>query len=170
MKAEIRAIAIAITYILTATKAALFGKNVPARKVITVILATQGINGLISIVKILSFSSSSILVAITAGTLQPNAKTIGIIAFPGSLNTLKYLSITAATLARYPLSSNIDIPTKRRNTRGKKLRTVPTPPIIPSTTKPLMVSFAILSPSHSPKDEKASSKSSCKGPPTANTN
>ena len=55
--------------------------------------------GVIIIVNLLSFSLSSVLDAITAGTEQPYPIRSGIKDFPDKPNLLNNLSITKATLA-----------------------------------------------------------------------
>jgi hypothetical protein len=65
------------------------------------------------IVILLSRSLGRVLVAITAGTVQPKPISNGTILLPESPVFLRSLSITKATLAMYPLSSISDRKKKR---------------------------------------------------------
>ena len=82
----------------------------------------------------LSFSFSKVLLAISAGTEQPNPIRSGINDFPLKPNLLNNLSITKATLAIYPLSSRIDINKNNTKICGKNDTTPPSPASIPSPT------------------------------------
>ena len=90
-------------------------------------------NGTSIIASLRSFSFSSVLVAIIAGTPHPNPKIIGINALPWSPTSLcMNISIVKAALAKYPQSSRI---LKHKNIMtiiGKKEITPPTPPITAS--------------------------------------
>ena len=88
--------------------------------------------GLTRIVASLSFSSSSVLVPITAGTVHPNPISNGTKALPLSPIFLIALSIINATLAIYPVSSSREIAINKIIIPGKKVNTPPTPAIIPS--------------------------------------
>ena len=83
-------------------------------------------------VKILSFSSSIVLVAIIAGTLHPKPITNGITAFPGKPNLFIILSVINGILAMYPLSSKKDMAKNKNANIGKNTNTAPTPEITPS--------------------------------------
>ena len=98
-------------------------------------LAEQDINGVTSIVFRLSCSVSSALVAIIAGTVQPNPKIIGKNAFPDNPTFPMTESITYATLAIYPLSSKIANARNRIKIFGRKVKIPPTPAIMPSTNR-----------------------------------
>ena len=89
-----------------------------------------------------SRSDESVLVAIIAGTEHPKPRSKGTKLLPESPIFLKSLSIIKAILAIYPLSSKID--KKKNNTTiiGKKLRTLPTPPKIPSITSDFTVGLS----------------------------
>ena len=100
-------------------------------------LAPQGINDVVIIVILLSFSLSIVREAKIPGTLHPVPISIGMNDLPESPNFLNILSITNAILAIYPQPSRI---ARRRNSTsicGKKPSTAPTPPMIPSIISPL---------------------------------
>ena len=78
---------------------------------------------------------SRILVAIAAGTLQPNPVKVGNSALPLTPKTLNSLSTLTAILGSKPLSSSKPMKKNTMAMRGRKVRTVPTPPIMPSATK-----------------------------------
>ncbi len=120
-------------YINVPTQAA-SPKNTPANNAITGNLAPQGINGVNIAVVLLCLSFLIVLVAMIPGIAQPVPIIIGIIDLPDKPTLLKYLSITTATRAMYPQSSNNA--NKKNNTiiKGKNPTTATTPPIIPSTS------------------------------------
>ena len=95
-------------------------------------------NGVRSIVILLSLELGSVRVAITAGTVQPNPISIGTMLRPESPIFRRGLSITKATLAIYPLSSRSDRKKNIVTIIGRKLSTLPTPSNIPSITRLLM--------------------------------
>ena len=74
----------------------------------------------------LSRSLGRVLVAITAGTVQPKPISIGTILLPESPIFLNSLSIKNATRAIYPESSIRDRKKNNVTITGKKLRTLPT--------------------------------------------
>ncbi len=113
---------------------ALSGKNNPANITYTGSLALHDINGAKRAVSFLSFSLSKVLADIIAGTVHPNPVIIGRKAFPESPIFLMNLSIKKATLAIYPLSSNIAIHKNKANIIGNKTIIPPTPATIPSTS------------------------------------
>ncbi len=83
----------------------------------------------------LSLRLGNVLVDITAGTVQPKPMSMETILFPESPILRKSLSIKKATLAIYPLSSRIERKKNKVTTIGRKLKTLPTPPKIPSITR-----------------------------------
>ena len=83
----------------------------------------------------LSLRLGNVLVDMTAGTVQPKPMSIETMLFPESPILRKSLSIKKATLAMYPLSSRIERKKNNVTTIGRKLRTLPTPPKIPSITR-----------------------------------
>ena len=87
----------------------------------------QLINGVRSIVILLSLSLGRVLVDITAGTVQPNPIRSGTMLRPERPIFLSNLSITNATLAIYPESSISDRKKNKVMIIGMKLRTLPTP-------------------------------------------
>ena len=97
---------------------------------------SSSINGVNKIVIFLSLLDGKVLVDIIAGTEHPKPISIGTKLRPCIIlsSSLSGLSIINATLAMYPLSSNID--KKKNNTTiiGKKLSTLPTPEKAPSIT------------------------------------
>ena len=86
------------------------------------------------IVRFLSLSEERVLLAITAGTEQPNPSSIGTKLLPERPILRRNVSITKAILAIYPVSSNIDKKKNRIRITGRKLSTLPTPVNIPSIT------------------------------------
>ena len=70
-----------------------------------------------------------------AGTEQPVPIKIGMKDFPDKPNFLKTLSRIKAILDIYPMSSRIAMNKNKAAITGKKPRTAPTPPIIPSTKR-----------------------------------
>ena len=97
--------------------------------------------GVSRIVIFRSLSLGSVLVAITAGTVQPKPISIGTMLLPESPIFLSSLSMTNATLAMYPLSSISDRKKNRVTIIGRKLSTLPTPANIPSITRLLTTTF-----------------------------
>ena len=79
--------------------------------------------------------------AITAGTLHPNPKSIGINALPESPILPMIPSITYATLDIYPLSSNTDRKKNSTTIIGRKERTLPTAAKIPFIISEWMTGF-----------------------------
>ena len=73
--------------------------------------------------------------AMIAGTEHPNPRSRGRKARPESPRRLIMSSITKATLAIYPLSSNKARARKRMKILGRKVRIPPTPEMIPSTIR-----------------------------------
>src|SRR5574344_313231 len=121
-----------IKYKPTIIKAPCFGKNAAVKNEYIGNFAEQLINGVSRIVIFLSRSEGNVLLAITAGTVQPNPISIGTILRPESPIRLNNLSITNATRAIYPLSSSNDKKKNKVTIIGKKLNTLPTPVKIPS--------------------------------------
>ncbi|MPM96064.1 hypothetical protein SDC9_143220 [bioreactor metagenome] len=99
------------------------------------IFAEQLIKGVNSMVIFLSRSEERVLVAITAGTVQPKPINSGTILRPERPIFRRSLSMTKATLAIYPVSSKIERKKNNTTIMGKKLKTLPTPAKIPSITK-----------------------------------
>ena len=128
------AIKIPKKYKATITKLAYLGKNAAVNNAYIGSLAEQLIKGVNKIVIFLSLLDGKVLVDIIAGTEQPKPISIGTKLRPDNHIFLSGLSIINATLAMYPLSSNID--KKKNNTTiiGKKLSTLPTPEKAPSIT------------------------------------
>ena len=120
-----------------------FGKNTLTKNAYIGSLAVQLINGVRSIVIFLSLSLVSVLVAITAGTVQPKPISIGTILLPDSPILRRSLSIMNATRAMYPLSSISDRKKNKVTIIGRKLSTLPTPVNIPSITRLLNVPFTL---------------------------
>ena len=87
------------------------------------------------IVRFLSLSEERVLLAITAGTEQPNPSSIGTKLLPERPILRRNVSITKAILAIYPVSSNIDKKKNRIRITGRKLSTLPTPVNIQSITR-----------------------------------
>ena len=85
-----------------------------------------------------------VLVAMTAGTVQPKPISIGTMLLPERPILRSSLSIIKATLAMYPLSSMSDRKKKSVTIIGRKLSTLPTPVNIPSITRLLsaLLTFA----------------------------
>ena len=71
----------------------------------------------------------------TAGTPQPLPTRIGMKDLPDRPNLRKMRSMMNATRAMYPESSRSARKKKIRTICGTKPRTVPTPPMMPSTTR-----------------------------------
>ena len=90
---------------------------------------------------LLSLSLGRVLVAITAGTVQPKPMSIGTMLLPESPIRLRSLSITNATLAMYPLSSSMERKKKRVTMIGMKLSMLPTPSNIPPIIRSRTTSF-----------------------------
>ena len=114
------------------TSGALSGKNAAVKNEYIGSFAVQLINGISVIVIFLSRSDGSVLLAITAGTEQPNPINIGTMLRPESPILRNNLSITNATLAIYPVSSSNERKKNNVTIIGKKLNTLPTPSKIPS--------------------------------------
>ncbi len=89
-------------------------------------------NGVRMIVMRRSRLEGSVLVDMTAGTVQPKPISIGTILRPERPIRRRSLSMKNATRAMYPESSIRDRKKNRTTTIGRKLRTVPTPLKIPS--------------------------------------
>ena len=66
-----------VRYIPIITRALDRAKNAPTNSMYTGILAEQDMNGIISIVRVLSFGLSMDLAAMIAGTLHPKPSSIG---------------------------------------------------------------------------------------------
>ncbi len=81
--------------------------------------------------------------AITPGMLQPNPISNGINDFPCKPILNIALSTTNAARARYPLSSRMDSPRKRKNIGGKNTKTPPSPLRTPPAIKVATCSFEI---------------------------
>ena len=90
---------------------------------------------MIKIVLRLSFTLSRALVAMTAGTVQPNPKSMGKNALPDSPTIPMVSFITYATLAIYPLSSRKARARNRIKILGRKVSIPPTPAMMPSTIR-----------------------------------
>ena len=103
---------IPVKYIPKVIKSALPTPNkvtvAPAHAVKIGSFALQEKNGITLIVAVLSLSVAKVLVLVIAGIEQPKPIIIGIKALPLTPNLLKILSRIKATLAIYPLSSNIE--------------------------------------------------------------
>lgn len=110
----------------------LSGKKVPPSNAKSGSFAEHGTNGIISMVFCLWVRLSTVLAAITAGTLHPDPIIIGINAFPDSPSPLKILSVITAARAMYPLPSRSAKIKYNTVTCGKNASTAPTPFIIPS--------------------------------------
>ena len=119
----------------SSTRPALRGKKAPAIRIYTGIRPAHDISGIISIVISLLLGLSIVLVAITAGTLQPNPMIIGMNDFPCRPILCMRRSMMKAARAIYPESSRRDMNRYRRRILGKKTSTLPTPPIIPLTIR-----------------------------------
>ena len=119
------------------TRPACLGKKAPAMRMYTGILPAHDIRGIISIVMMRLFLFSMVLVAITAGTLQPKPMTIGMKDFPWRPILCISLSMMKAPRAIYPVSSRREMNRYRRRIFGRKTSTLPTPPMIPFTTRSL---------------------------------
>ena len=115
--------------------------------------ALHDINGIISIVNRRSFLFSNVLVAIIAGTLQPNPINRGMNDLPCNPILCISLSIMNATLAIYPESSIKDINKNSINMLGKNTITPPTPPITPSMIRSWMAPSGINFPKKSPSND-----------------
>lgn len=85
---------------------------------------------------------SNALVAMTAGTVQPNPNSIGRNARPESPTIPIVSFMTYATLAIYPLSSRNASARKRIKIFGRNVRIPPTPASAPSTTREITQSEA----------------------------
>ena len=96
----------------------------------------QLIKGVRRIVILRSRSLGSVLVDITAGTVQPKPINSGTILRPESPSLRSSLSITKATLAIYPLSSSKERKKNNVTIIGRKLKTLPTPAKMPSRINP----------------------------------
>ena len=86
------------------------------------------------IVILRSRSDGSVRLAITLGTEHPNPINIGTILLPDKAIFLSSLSLTKATRAIYPVSSNNDKKKNKITIIGKKLIIEPTPWNTPSIT------------------------------------
>ena len=126
--------AIADKYRTTSTSPPFPGKKALVRKAYIGILAEQLMNGVRRIVSFLSLAEGSVLVAITAGTVQPKPISSGTMLLPLNPTFRSRVSLINATLAIYPLSSSIDRKKNRITITGIKLITVPTPENIPPLT------------------------------------
>ena len=89
-------------------------------------------------VRIRSFSLSSVRAAMMAGTLQPNPISMGIKDFPCRPIRCMILSIKKAALDIYPVSSKREMQKKRIRMLGKNTMTLPTPAITPSKSNSLI--------------------------------
>ena len=123
-----------VKYSIIITSALLSGKNAAEKNPYIGSLAEQLINGVRSMVILRSLSDGSVLLAITPGTVQPKPISIGTILLPDRPIFLSSLSITKATLAIYPLSSNMDRKKNSVTIIGRNASTLPTPLKIPSIT------------------------------------
>ena len=112
-------------------------KIAPAISAINGSFAPQGMNVVVIIVILLSFSFSIVREAIIPGTPQPVPIKIGMNDFPDRPNLRNILSITKAILAIYPQSSRMARNKKRTNICGTKPSTAPTPATIPSRIRPM---------------------------------
>ena len=113
----------------------LLGKKAPATKAIIGSFAEQGIKVVNIAVIRRSFSLSIVRLAITPGTPQPVAISIGMKDFPDNPNLRKIRSITKAMRDIYPQSSNSAKHRKRTINCGRNPKTAPTPAIIPSNIR-----------------------------------
>ena len=118
-------------YAAVATQA-LPPNNAPEIRPTIGILAPQGMKQVVIIVIFLSLSCSIVRLAITPGTPQPEATSIGMNDLPERPNFLKTLSIMNAIRDIYPQSSSIERRRKRISICGTNPKTEPTPPTIPS--------------------------------------
>ena len=132
--------------------------------------ALQLINGVSKIVIFLSRADGSVLEAIMPGTEHPSPISSGTMLRPERPIFLSSLSVTNATLARYPLSSSIDRKKNSMTIIGRKLSTEPTPPNIPSTTSertaPLTFHLSNAAPTLSDSAPMPASSHSCRGAPS----
>ena len=133
--AIIIAVAIPMKYIAKTTFAAFSGKNITANSAKIGTFALQVKNGVIKIEIILSLCVSSARAPIIAGTPQPKPIISGIIPLPVSPARRIIGSITKATRAMYPVPSKKLRQKNNVKISGTKLKTLPTPTIIPSDTK-----------------------------------
>ena len=83
-----------------------------------------------------SRSLGSVLVDITAGTVQPKPISIGTMLRPERPILRSILSMKKATRAMYPVSSSMDRKKNITTIIGRKLSTLPTPSKIPSMISP----------------------------------
>ncbi len=98
-------------------------------------LAPHGIIVVVMTVMRRSFSFSMVLVAITAGTPQPDAISMGMNDLPDSPKRRNTRSMMKATRARYPHPSKNDSSRNSTMSCGTKPSTAPTPPNTPSTMR-----------------------------------
>ena len=91
------------------------------------IFAPQGIIVVVMTVMRRSFSFSMVLVAMTAGTPQPVAMSMGMKVLPESPKLRKMRSMTNATRARYPHASRNESSRNKMMSWGMNPMTAPTP-------------------------------------------
>jgi len=128
--------------------------------------------GVIRTVSFRSRSVSRVLAPITAGTLHPNPRIIGMKDFPCRPILCMIRSIITATRARYPESSRIARSRNISRMFGRNTTTEPTPAMIPSQINET-AQAGMLGPRTSPTNTAASPKivsiHPINGSPTANT-
>jgi hypothetical protein len=112
-----------------------------------------------------AFLDSIIRVPSIEGTLQPNPRHMGIKLFPCNPMMCMNLSITNAARAIYPTFSRKVIEKKNIARIGTKVKTDPTPPMIPLTKMPLTHhgSFERISFIRFPNEPTIFSKRPCSG-------
>ena len=111
-------------------------------------LAPQGINVVVMMVILRSRWLSIVREAMIPGTPHPEPTSIGMKDLPERPNLLKILSSTKATRARYPQDSRNASKKNKTSIWGTKPNTAPTPPMMPSITRPVTNSFAPALSSH----------------------
>ena len=97
-------------------------------------LAPQGIMVVVMMVIRRSFSFSMVLVAMTAGTPQPEAMSIGMKDLPDRPKRRNTRSMMKATRAMYPQPSKKPSRMNSTISCGMKPMTAPTPAMMPSST------------------------------------
>ena len=146
-----------------------FGKNACAKNAYIGSFAEQLMNGVSSIVILLSLSLGRVLVDITAGTVQPKPISIGTMLRPERPIFLNSLSMKNATLARYPLSSSIDKNKNSTTMTGRKLNTLPSPAKIPLVIRLVSIGLTLILsirlPTSCDKSSMPFSISSCRNAP-----
>ena len=99
-------------------------------------------NGTNIMVILRSRSEGRVRVDIIAGTEQPNPINIGTKLRPDRPMQRNSLSIKKATRAIYPVSSKMERKKNKITITGRKLKTLPTPAMIPSIISDLTIGFS----------------------------